>query len=197
MDTLMALRHAQASRRRGGAGDLQRQRLDHPARGRRGDLHPRRARRSPSPRRRRSSTQLVACYLMALLPGPDARHPPRTRRSPRSSRSLARRPPTWRRSWPPSSRYANSPDSLKNRRCVLFLGRHVGYPVAMEGALKLKELAYMHAEGFAAGELEARPDRPDRGGPAGRRGGPVAEGRTDPARQDRLQHPGDPRPREP
>jgi glucosamine--fructose-6-phosphate aminotransferase (isomerizing) len=36
---------------------------------------------------------------------------------------------------------------------VLFLGRHVGYPVALEGALKLKELAYMHAEGFAAGEL--------------------------------------------
>ena len=34
---------------------------------------------------------------------------------------------------------------------VLFLGRHVGYPVAMEGALKLKELAYIHAEGFAAG----------------------------------------------
>lgn len=33
---------------------------------------------------------------------------------------------------------------------VLFLGRHVGYPVALEGALKLKELAYMHAEGFAA-----------------------------------------------
>jgi glucosamine--fructose-6-phosphate aminotransferase (isomerizing) len=41
--------------------------------------------------------------------------------------------------------------------CVLFLGRHVGYPVALEGALKLKELAYMHAEGFAAGELKHGP----------------------------------------
>jgi glutamine---fructose-6-phosphate transaminase (isomerizing) len=40
---------------------------------------------------------------------------------------------------------------------VLFLGRHVGYPVALEGALKLKELAYMHAEGFAAGELKHGP----------------------------------------
>ena len=40
---------------------------------------------------------------------------------------------------------------------VLFLGRHVGYPVAMEGALKLKELAYIHAEGFAAGELKHGP----------------------------------------
>lgn len=46
---------------------------------------------------------------------------------------------------------------LKNRRSVLFLGRHVGYPVALEGALKLKELAYIHAEGFAAGELKHGP----------------------------------------
>ncbi len=42
-------------------------------------------------------------------------------------------------------------------RSVLFLGRHVGYPVALEGALKLKELAYIHAEGFAAGELKHGP----------------------------------------
>jgi glucosamine--fructose-6-phosphate aminotransferase (isomerizing) len=47
-------------------------------------------------------------------------------------------------------RFAQSP-------AVLFLGRHVGYPVALEGALKLKELAYMHAEGFAAGELKHGP----------------------------------------
>ena len=40
---------------------------------------------------------------------------------------------------------------------MLFLGRHAGYPVALEGALKLKELAYMHAEGFAAGELKHGP----------------------------------------
>jgi len=40
---------------------------------------------------------------------------------------------------------------------VLFVGRHVGYPVALEGALKLKEIAYMHAEGFAAGELKHGP----------------------------------------
>jgi len=40
---------------------------------------------------------------------------------------------------------------------VLFIGRHVGYPVALEGALKLKELAYMHAEGFGAGELKHGP----------------------------------------
>ena len=40
---------------------------------------------------------------------------------------------------------------------VLFLGRHAGYPIALEGALKLKELAYLHAEGFAAGELKHGP----------------------------------------
>jgi glucosamine--fructose-6-phosphate aminotransferase (isomerizing) len=47
--------------------------------------------------------------------------------------------------------------SLASSTTVLFLGRHVGYPVALEGALKLKELAYMHAEGFAAGELKHGP----------------------------------------
>jgi glucosamine--fructose-6-phosphate aminotransferase (isomerizing) len=46
---------------------------------------------------------------------------------------------------------------LVDSTSVLFLGRHVGYPVALEGALKLKELAYMHAEGFAAGELKHGP----------------------------------------
>jgi glucosamine--fructose-6-phosphate aminotransferase (isomerizing) len=46
---------------------------------------------------------------------------------------------------------------LAGSRSVLFLGRHVGYPVALEGALKLKELAYIHAEGFAAGELKHGP----------------------------------------
>ena len=44
-----------------------------------------------------------------------------------------------------------------DRRAFLFLGRHAGYPVALEGALKLKELAYLHAEGFAAGELKHGP----------------------------------------
>jgi glucosamine--fructose-6-phosphate aminotransferase (isomerizing) len=47
--------------------------------------------------------------------------------------------------------------SMADTRSVLFLGRHVGFPVAMEGALKLKELAYIHAEGFAAGELKHGP----------------------------------------
>ncbi len=46
---------------------------------------------------------------------------------------------------------------IAHSKAVLFVGRHVGYPVALEGALKLKELAYMHAEGFPAGELKHGP----------------------------------------
>ena len=46
---------------------------------------------------------------------------------------------------------------ISGSKAVLFLGRHLGYPVALEGALKLKELAYMHAEGFPAGELKHGP----------------------------------------
>lgn len=57
-------------------------------------------------------------------------------------------------------RYASSPDmsvNLDSISSVIFLGRHVGFPVALEGALKLKEIAYLHAEGFAAGELKHGP----------------------------------------
>lgn len=46
---------------------------------------------------------------------------------------------------------------IKDAQSILFIGRSVGFPVALEGALKLKELAYMHAEGFAAGELKHGP----------------------------------------
>ncbi|WP_243075711.1 glutamine--fructose-6-phosphate transaminase (isomerizing) [Microbacterium sp. SS28] len=46
---------------------------------------------------------------------------------------------------------------MADTKSVLFLGRHVGYPIALEGALKLKEISYIHAEGFAAGELKHGP----------------------------------------
>ena len=47
--------------------------------------------------------------------------------------------------------------SFADKNTILFLGRNIGYPVALEGALKLKELAYIHAEGFAGGELKHGP----------------------------------------
>ena len=46
---------------------------------------------------------------------------------------------------------------MADTQSVLFLGRHVGFPIALEGALKLKEISYIHAEGFAAGELKHGP----------------------------------------
>ena len=98
-----------------------------------------------------------------LLPGravprPGARHQVRRRGRARSSTELRRHARAGRagarRAW---SRCASWPATSPTPSTVLFLGRHVGYPVALEGALKLKELAYMHAEGFAAGELKHGP----------------------------------------
>ena len=86
---------------------------------------------------------------------------------------------------------------LVDAKAVLFLGRHVGFPVALEGALKLKELAYMHAEGFAAGELKHGPIALIEDGHAGRRGGAVAPRPLGAARQGAQQHSGGTRPRRP
>ena len=47
--------------------------------------------------------------------------------------------------------------SLSKARDVLYLGRGINYPLALEGALKLKEISYIHAEGYAAGELKHGP----------------------------------------
>ena len=86
---------------------------------------------------------------------------------------------------------------MADTRSVLFLGRHVGYPVALEGALKLKELAYIHAEGFAAGELKHGPIALIEPGQPVFVIVPEPVDRARPARQGRLQHPGDPGPRRP
>ncbi|MFE5209581.1 glutamine--fructose-6-phosphate transaminase (isomerizing) [Streptomyces sp. NPDC056600] len=101
-------------------------------------------------------TQLVACYLVALYLGQvrgtrsndDIRE--QVRELSRSAQGVERVLETME----PVRELARS---LASHDTVLFLGRHVGYPVALEGALKLKELAYMHAEGFAAGELKHGP----------------------------------------
>ncbi len=101
-------------------------------------------------------TQLVACYLVALYLGQvrgtkwgDEIHVV-IRDLSKISREVERVLETME----PVRELARS---LADKNTVLFLGRHVGYPVALEGALKLKELAYMHAEGFAAGELKHGP----------------------------------------
>lgn len=56
-----------------------------------------------------------------------------------------------------SSAIKNLANKIKKASTVLFLGRGTSYPIALEGALKLKELSYIHAEGFAAGELKHGP----------------------------------------
>ena len=84
---------------------------------------------------------------------------------------------------------------IAQSKAVLFLGRHVGYPMALEGALKLKELAYMHAEGFAAGELKHGPIALIEEGLPVVVDHPVAGERSAAALQAAVQHPGDPGPR--
>jgi len=53
--------------------------------------------------------------------------------------------------------FAEAADHLKSYKGLLYMGRGVNFPLALEGALKLKELAYMHAEGYAAGEMKHGP----------------------------------------
>jgi glucosamine--fructose-6-phosphate aminotransferase (isomerizing) len=48
-------------------------------------------------------------------------------------------------------------DMLVEARDVFFIGRNINYPTVLEGALKLKEISYIHAEGYAAGELKHGP----------------------------------------
>ncbi|MEU6662203.1 glutamine--fructose-6-phosphate transaminase (isomerizing) [Streptomyces sp. NPDC046821] len=101
-------------------------------------------------------TQLVACYLVALYLG-QVRGTKWGDEISSVIRDLADISGEVERVLETMEPVRELARSLSDKRTVLFLGRHVGYPVALEGALKLKELAYMHAEGFAAGELKHGP----------------------------------------
>jgi glucosamine--fructose-6-phosphate aminotransferase (isomerizing) len=101
-------------------------------------------------------TQLVACYLLGLFLA-------QTKRTlfgdeiARILNELHDMPERVRTVLANTEHVYDLARSHVGTRSVLFLGRHAGYPVALEGALKLKELAYIHAEGFAAGELKHGP----------------------------------------
>ncbi len=71
--------------------------------------------------------------------------------------------------WSSSPRSRSSPDSYQHAKDFLYLGRGIHYPMALEGALKLKEISYIHAEGYPGRRDEARSDRADRREPAGGR----------------------------
>ena len=101
-------------------------------------------------------TQLVACYLVALYLA-QVRGTKFGDEIGAVVRELAEMPAQVERVLETMEPVRELARALADKDTVLFLGRHVGYPVALEGALKLKELAYMHAEGFAAGELKHGP----------------------------------------
>jgi len=100
--------------------------------------------------------QVVACYLLGLY----LAQVKGTKYGDEISRivdELAAMPAAIQRVLDEADGVRKLARDLVQSRSILFLGRHVGYPVALEGALKLKELAYIHAEGFAAGELKHGP----------------------------------------
>ncbi|EKX68236.1 glutamine--fructose-6-phosphate transaminase (isomerizing) [Streptomyces ipomoeae] len=101
-------------------------------------------------------TQLVACYLVALYLG-QVRGTKWGDEIQAVIRDLSRISCQVERVLKTMEPVRELARTVATKNTVLFLGRHVGYPVALEGALKLKELAYMHAEGFAAGELKHGP----------------------------------------
>ena len=100
--------------------------------------------------------QIVACYLLALY----FAQVKGTKFADEVSRILDQLelvPAAIERVLGEADTYRKLAADFVDSKSFIFLGRHVGYPVALEGALKLKELAYLHAEGFAAGELKHGP----------------------------------------
>ncbi|MDR1712421.1 MAG: glutamine--fructose-6-phosphate transaminase (isomerizing) [Propionibacteriaceae bacterium] len=101
-------------------------------------------------------TQLAACYLLGLYLA-QIRGTMFGDEIAGVMRELAATPPLIQKVLDTLEPMRDLAKRLAGKESFLFLGRHVGYPIAMEGALKLKEIAYVHAEGFAAGELKHGP----------------------------------------
>jgi glucosamine--fructose-6-phosphate aminotransferase (isomerizing) len=101
-------------------------------------------------------TQLIACYLLGLYLA-QVRGTKYGDEIAGVVRELAQMPDNVQAVLDQADTIYALAERFEGARSVLFLGRHAGFPVALEGALKLKELAYIHAEGFAAGELKHGP----------------------------------------
>jgi glucosamine--fructose-6-phosphate aminotransferase (isomerizing) len=101
-------------------------------------------------------TQMIACYLLGLYLA-QVRGTKFGDEIASVVRELDKVPAHIQTMLDDSERVYDLAKTLRDAKSVLFLGRHAGFPVALEGALKLKELAYIHAEGFAAGELKHGP----------------------------------------
>ena len=102
------------------------------------------------------TTQLVtlACFTLALA---RAKGTVDAAREAELSHALAEVPARAADVLAHDERIQGLAEALTHAKTVLYIGRGSGYPVAMEGALKLKEISYIHAEGFAAGELKHGP----------------------------------------
>jgi glutamine---fructose-6-phosphate transaminase (isomerizing) len=101
-------------------------------------------------------TQVAACYLLGLYLA-QVRETKYGDEIAAIMGELAATPPLIQRVLDGIEPIKQLAAKYAEQESVLFLGRHVGYPVALEGALKLKEIAYLHAEGFPAGELKHGP----------------------------------------
>jgi glucosamine--fructose-6-phosphate aminotransferase (isomerizing) len=102
------------------------------------------------------TTQLVtlACFTLALARAKGAVD---AEREAELSHALAEVPARAAEVLAHDSRIRGLASSLASASTIIYIGRGSGYPVALEGALKLKEISYIHAEGFAAGELKHGP----------------------------------------
>ena len=101
-------------------------------------------------------TQLAACYLLGLYLA-QVRGMKYSDEIRLITTELAGTPELIQQMLDGADRVYELARELADQNDFIFLGRHVGFPVALEGALKLKEIAYQHAEGFAAGELKHGP----------------------------------------
>ena len=102
------------------------------------------------------ATQLIAMYLIGLEIGRQLEHLS-SKKCKEIIKELTQLPAKVEQVLETVEPLRELTRKFKSADSVLFLGRHTGYPTVLEGALKLKELAYMHAEGFAGGELKHGP----------------------------------------
>ena len=104
------------------------------------------------------TAQLTALFLFAVYLGAGARHAHRRRIQEAAGRADAHSRPSWRRCWRAMKRREDLAKEYHRAHDFLFLGRGIHYPIALEGALKLKEISYIHAEGYPAGEMKHGPN---------------------------------------
>ena len=100
-------------------------------------------------------TQVIAFYLLAI--GAGRRRGLSAERARELTAGIRQLPLVVEEILRQESKLVAVASEISAARSALFLGRGYGYPVALEGALKLKEISYVHAEGYAAGEMKHGP----------------------------------------